>query len=52
MDLPILQFDCFAGKPHNPLINAGAIIVTSLLKMGKKMADRYDFVSLFLTGQY
>ncbi|KAK6103292.1 Glutaminase family protein [Brugia pahangi] len=35
--------DC-NGKPHNPLINAGAIIVTSLLKMGHKMADRYDFV--------
>ncbi|VDK72175.1 unnamed protein product [Onchocerca ochengi] len=35
--------DC-NGKPHNPLINAGAIIVTSLLKMEHKMADRYDFV--------
>lgn len=22
------------GKPHNPLVNAGAIIVTSLLKVG------------------
>ncbi|KAI1726768.1 glutaminase domain-containing protein [Ditylenchus destructor] len=31
------------GKPHNPLINAGAIIVTSLLKKGLSMADRYDF---------
>uniref|UniRef100_A0A915BDL2 glutaminase n=1 Tax=Parascaris univalens TaxID=6257 RepID=A0A915BDL2_PARUN len=34
--------DC-NGKPHNPLINAGAIIVTSLLKNHLKMADRYDF---------
>jgi len=34
-----------SGKPHNPLINAGAIIVTSLLKKGLSMADRYDFVS-------
>uniref|UniRef100_A0A7E4VR31 glutaminase n=1 Tax=Panagrellus redivivus TaxID=6233 RepID=A0A7E4VR31_PANRE len=31
------------GKPHNPMINAGAIIVTSLLKKGWPMADRYDF---------
>ncbi|KAE9553881.1 hypothetical protein FO519_002922 [Halicephalobus sp. NKZ332] len=31
------------GKPHNPMINAGAIIVTSLLKKGWAMADRYDF---------
>ncbi|VDN01362.1 unnamed protein product, partial [Thelazia callipaeda] len=31
-------------KPHNPMINAGAIIVTTLMKMGDKMADRYDFV--------
>lgn len=35
-----------AGKPHNPMINAGAIIVTSLIKKGCPMADRYDFVSL------
>uniref|UniRef100_A0A0N4ZIT7 glutaminase n=1 Tax=Parastrongyloides trichosuri TaxID=131310 RepID=A0A0N4ZIT7_PARTI len=32
------------GKPHNPMINAGAIIVTSLLKREMSMADRYDFV--------
>ncbi|KAL3123036.1 hypothetical protein niasHT_001236 [Heterodera trifolii] len=31
------------GKPHNPMINSGAIIVTSLLKKGVAMADRYDF---------
>ncbi|CAJ0959639.1 unnamed protein product, partial [Mesorhabditis belari] len=32
------------GKPHNPMINAGAIIVTSLIKNGLTMADRFDFV--------
>ncbi|KAK0394676.1 hypothetical protein QR680_000868 [Steinernema hermaphroditum] len=32
------------GKPHNPLVNAGAIIVTSLLKSKWTLADRYDFV--------
>nr|CDJ80161.1 Ankyrin and Glutaminase domain containing protein [Haemonchus contortus] len=32
------------GKPHNPLINAGAIIVTSLIRNHLTMADRFDFV--------
>ena len=32
-------------KPHNPMINAGAIVVTSLLKPKLQMADRFDFVS-------
>ncbi|KAL6735434.1 hypothetical protein Aduo_005877 [Ancylostoma duodenale] len=32
------------GKPHNPMINSGAIIVTSLIKKGMSMADRFDFV--------
>ncbi|TKR63083.1 hypothetical protein L596_026960 [Steinernema carpocapsae] len=33
------------GKPHNPLVNAGAIIVTSLLKNKNSMADRFDYVT-------
>ncbi|VDM82047.1 unnamed protein product, partial [Strongylus vulgaris] len=33
-----------ARKPHNPLINAGAIIVTSLIRNHLTMADRFDFV--------
>ncbi|WKX94232.1 hypothetical protein Q1695_011470 [Nippostrongylus brasiliensis] len=32
------------GKPHNPMINSGAIIVTSLIKKGMTMSDRFDFV--------
>ncbi|PIO75234.1 glutaminase [Teladorsagia circumcincta] len=32
------------GKPHNPMINSGAIIVTSLIKKGMSMADRFDYV--------
>lgn len=35
----------FIEKPHNPLINAGAIVVTSLMKMGVSLSDRFDFVS-------
>ncbi len=35
----------FSGKPHNPMINAGAIVTTSLLKPKLQMADRFDYVS-------
>ncbi|EFO96065.1 CRE-GLNA-3 protein [Caenorhabditis remanei] len=31
-------------KPHNPLINAGAIVVASLLKHNTPLADRFDFM--------
>ncbi|GMT36122.1 hypothetical protein PFISCL1PPCAC_27419, partial [Pristionchus fissidentatus] len=31
-------------KPHNPMINAGAIIVTSLIKTKWPMAERFDFI--------
>ncbi|XP_055339794.1 glutaminase liver isoform, mitochondrial-like isoform X1 [Paramacrobiotus metropolitanus] len=31
-------------KPHNPLVNAGAIIITSLLKRQSNLADRFDYV--------
>ncbi|CAD5225676.1 unnamed protein product [Bursaphelenchus xylophilus] len=31
-------------KPHNPMVNAGAIICASLIKTGQFMSDRYDFI--------
>ncbi|ETN74980.1 glutaminase A [Necator americanus] len=31
-------------KPHNPLINAGAIVVASLMKRRASLSDRFDFV--------
>ncbi len=34
----------FIEKPHNPLINAGAIVVAALLKRQLSLADRFDFV--------
>jgi len=32
------------NKPHNPLINAGAIVVTSLLHQGRSPAERFDHI--------
>jgi len=32
------------GLPHNPLINSGAIMTSSLLKPELPMADRFDYV--------
>ncbi|MSP62936.1 MAG: glutaminase A [Myxococcales bacterium] len=31
-------------KPHNPMINSGAIVTCSLLKPGLPIADRFDYV--------
>lgn len=33
------------NKPHNPMINAGALIVASLLKSNLLLPDRFDYVS-------
>jgi glutaminase len=34
----------FEGKPHNPMINSGAIMCCSLIEQGKPIADRFDAV--------
>lgn len=42
------------GLPHNPMINAGAIMTSSLIRKGKPMADRLDHMRsliMALSGQ-
>ncbi|XP_036435137.1 glutaminase liver isoform, mitochondrial [Colossoma macropomum] len=31
-------------KPHNPMMNAGAIVISSLLKPGSKKAEKFDYM--------
>jgi glutaminase len=33
------------GLPHNPMVNAGAIMTTSLIRPGDAIADRFDHVA-------
>lgn len=35
-------------KPHNPMVNAGAIVISSLLKPNLKNAERFDYVMEYL----
>ena len=32
------------NRPYNPMINMGAIMVTSLIKPDRILADRFDFI--------
>ncbi|XP_069554880.1 glutaminase kidney isoform, mitochondrial isoform X1 [Brachyistius frenatus] len=35
-------------KPHNPMVNAGAIVCSSLIKQGEGNAEKFDYVMNFL----
>ncbi|XP_037539923.1 glutaminase kidney isoform, mitochondrial [Nematolebias whitei] len=35
-------------KPHNPMVNAGAIVISSLIKPHANKAERFDFIMEFL----
>jgi glutaminase len=37
-------------KPHNPLINAGAIMISSLISPDKEPAERFDIIKDFLVN--
>nr|XP_034959502.1 glutaminase liver isoform, mitochondrial isoform X2 [Zootoca vivipara] len=36
------------GIPHNPMVNAGAIVISSLIRMGCKKAEKFDYVLDYL----
>ncbi|XP_045551909.1 glutaminase liver isoform, mitochondrial isoform X2 [Salmo salar] len=38
----------FQDKPHNPMVNAGAIVISSLLKPNSNKAERFDYVMEYL----
>lgn len=42
----IYLFQWCAGKPHNPMINAGAIVLCSLINPSHSITDRVNFVSV------
>ncbi|XP_053564115.1 glutaminase liver isoform, mitochondrial [Bombina bombina] len=35
-------------KPHNPMVNAGAIVICSLIKHGSNKADKFDYITQLL----
>ncbi|XP_054625264.1 glutaminase kidney isoform, mitochondrial-like [Dunckerocampus dactyliophorus] len=35
-------------KPHNPMVNAGAIVISSLIKPDTNKAERFDYIMDFL----
>ncbi|XP_071991115.1 glutaminase liver isoform, mitochondrial isoform X4 [Engystomops pustulosus] len=38
----------FQEKPHNPLVNAGAIVNCSLINQGANKAEKFDYIMQFL----
>nr|XP_032814999.1 glutaminase liver isoform, mitochondrial-like [Petromyzon marinus] len=36
------------NKPHNPMVNAGAIVITSLIKQGAHTSEKFDHVMEYL----
>ncbi|KAM9123297.1 glutaminase kidney isoform, mitochondrial isoform 2-T4 [Pangshura tecta] len=37
-------------RPHNPMVNAGAIVVTSLIKQGANNAEKFDYMMQFMNN--
>ena len=41
-------FFIISDKPHNPMINSGAILTAALIKSKLSAADKFDFVSTII----
>uniref|UniRef100_A0A8C2G0G0 glutaminase n=1 Tax=Cyprinus carpio TaxID=7962 RepID=A0A8C2G0G0_CYPCA len=37
------------NKPHNPMVNAGAIVISSLIKPGVNKAEKFDYFNFHFT---
>lgn len=37
-----------ADQPHNPMINAGALVVCSMIRPELPLAERFDYVSILV----
>ncbi|XP_067405109.1 glutaminase kidney isoform, mitochondrial isoform X2 [Emydura macquarii macquarii] len=37
-------------RPHNPMVNAGAIVITSLIKQGANNAEKFDYMMQFMNN--
>ncbi|XP_037768472.1 glutaminase kidney isoform, mitochondrial isoform X2 [Chelonia mydas] len=37
-------------RPHNPMVNAGAIVITSLIKQGASNAEKFDYMMQFMNN--
>ena len=56
VEICVMLFCWFVlGKPHNPMINAGAMLLCALLKPELSLTHKVDFVSharlLYLIGE-
>lgn len=45
----IIHVHVHVGKPHNPMINSGALVLSSLIKPHLSLHERMIFVSFILS---
>ncbi|KAK1800951.1 hypothetical protein P4O66_004711 [Electrophorus voltai] len=48
MDQELFRKPIYLNKPHNPMVNAGAIVISSLIKPEVKKAEKFDYMMDYL----